>query len=293
MRNISSLAVLFVVTALAVAAVTTPDSFETKTTAVTALSLGMIVLSLVAERLRPFRRSWNQNRGDLTGDIGSLVGIFGVLDGALKLLGPVLAIAVFGDLATSQVGLSLPVEVIVVTLVIELGSWVTHWLHHTQPNLWKLHAMHHSTERLYTLNNFRFHPLNHILNAVSVVFVPLLLGFSEESILIYTAITTPVLVLQHSNIDFEFGWLNRLVNTNEVHRWHHSTEPEHRKVNLGRALTIWDQLFGTYVAPTPAGAPTDIGLMDYSKKRVPPAERTIAQLIYPFKGDTTSGVESR
>ncbi len=251
MRNISSLAALFVVTALAVAAVTTPDSFETKTTAVTGLSLGMIVLSLVAERLRPFRRSWNQNRGDLTGDIGSLVGIFGVLDGALKLLGPVLAIAVFGDLATSQVGLSLPVEVIVVTLVIELGSWGTHWLHHTQPNLWKLHAMHHSTERL--------------------------------SILIYTAITTPVLVLQHSNIDFEFGWLNRLVNTNEVHRWHHSTEPGHRKVNLGRALTIWDQLFGTYVAPAPAGAPTDIGLMDYSKKRVPPAERTIAQLIYPLK----------
>ena len=285
MRKVSSIVLLFLLIAMAVLAVTVPSSVESKTTAVAGLSIGLIVLSLVGERFKPFRRSWNTNRGDIVGDIGSFVGIFGVLDSALKLLTPLIAIAVFGDLLTSQSWVSLPVEVLMVTLLIELGAWVVHWLHHTQSTLWKLHAMHHSPERLYTLNNFRFHPLNHILNTVAIVFVPLLLGFSEESILMYTAISTPVLVLQHSNIDLEFGLLNRLVNTNEVHRWHHSTEAGHERCNLGRALTIWDQIFGTFVTPSPAGAPDRIGLTEHSKRHVPPVEEPLAQLLYPFQSN--------
>ncbi len=282
MRKPSSIALLSALTLLAVVAVTTPATLEAKTTAVTVFSIAVIALSLLIERFKPFRRSWNTNNGDLSGDLASLTGIFGLLDGALRLLAPLAAIALFGDLTSNQFGVPLPVEILLVTFVIELGAWLVHWLHHTQTALWRTHAIHHSTERLYTLNNFRFHPINHIANALAIVFLPLVLGFSEESILIYTAISTPVLVLQHANIDLEFGQLNRVLNTNEVHRWHHSTADGHLVCNLGRALTIWDHAFGTYIAPIPASAPNEIGLTGYSKERVPPAKKFWAQLRYPF-----------
>jgi len=137
-------------------------------------------------------------------------------------------------------------EIIAVTLLIELAAYLSHWIHHRYKPLWALHAMHHSVERLYTLNNFRFHPLNHVVNAFAIVVPPLLLGFSEASVLAYVALSMPVLIFQHANIDLRFGWLNYLFNTNELHRRHHSVKHADGAANLGRALTIWDQVFGTF-----------------------------------------------
>ena len=106
--------------------------------------------------------------------------------------------------------------------------------------------MHHSTTQLYTLNNFRFHPLNHIINHVAMIVPLAVAGISADAMLIYAALSLPILLLQHSNIDFDFGFLNQVLNTNDLHRWHHSAQPYEGTMNLGRALIIWDRLFGTY-----------------------------------------------
>jgi len=34
-----------------------------------------------------------------------------------------------------------------------------------------------------------------------------------------------------------------------IHHIHHSNRPEHHGANLVSRLTIWDQIFGTYVDP--------------------------------------------
>ncbi len=253
-----------------------------------ALALLTIGLSLGLERIRPYERRWNQNRGDLNGDIASFALIFVVLDGLLKYLAPLLALALLGGTITSPVGLWLRevplwVEILAVTLLIELAAYLSHWVHHRSRHLWALHAMHHSIERLYTLNNFRFHPLNHMINAFAIVMPPLLLGFSEAAIFGYVVLTMPVLVLQHANVDFQFGWLNRLLNTNEVHRWHHSADSRHGGRNLGRALTVWDQLFGTFLDPQSARkTQINLGLGDNNAMRFPDPGRLVAQWRYPF-----------
>lgn len=243
-------------------------------------ALILIALSLVLERLWPHDPAWvDVPRAEVAGDVGSFVLIFGILDGTLKWLTPfvVLALAPLPD----SPGLPLWQQILLAFVWIEFAAWASHWAHHRYRPLWALHAMHHSTERLYTLNNFRFHPFNHVLNHLAMILPLLWVGVSAEAILVYTALMLPVLLLQHSNIAFDFGRLNLLFNTNDLHRWHHSTEPAEGMKNLGRALVLWDHVFCTYLRPAASSGPAGIGLFKVSRS-FPPASKFLAQLAWPF-----------
>lgn len=243
-------------------------------------SIAVIGFALVAERMFPLHREWNHDDGDTIGDVGSFIVIFGVLDSLLKWVSPFVILALL-PAAPFTLGLPLAVEIILATMMIELAAWISHWAHHRYPSLWALHAMHHSPERLYTLNNFRFHPLNHILNHAVMILPPLALGVSPEALLGYMAISLPVLLLQHSNIRFDFGNLSLLLNTNAVHRWHHSSSPQEGTRNLGRALVLFDQLFETFYLPAGRDEPKKIGLFA-SSKSFPKARHLIAQIMWPL-----------
>lgn len=243
-------------------------------------AMALIVLSLLLERFFPHNSTWAEvPRAEVAGDIGSFVLIFGILDGALKWLTPFVVLAI----APLQATLDWPLwqQFVLVVLWIELAAWASHWAHHRYKPLWALHAMHHSTEHLYTLNNFRFHPFNHVLNHLAMILPLLWIGVAAEAILLYTALTLPVLLLQHSNIAFDFGRLNMVFNTNDLHRWHHSAKPAEGRKNLGRALVLWDQVFGTYLRPSTPSAPARIGLFAVSRS-FPPATKFWAQLAWPF-----------
>lgn len=240
----------------------------------------LIATSLLLERLWPHDAAWSDvPREELLGDVGSFVLVFGLIDGALKWLTPFVVLALLPMPGT--LALPLWLQTVLVILWIEFAAWASHWAHHRFKPLWALHAMHHSTERLYTLNNFRFHPLNHLLNHLAMVLPPLAVGVSAEAILIYAALSLPPLLLQHSNVAFDFGRLNLIFNTNDLHRWHHSAKPSEGMQNLGRALVIWDQVFGTYLRPAASSAPVRIGLFDVSRS-FPAAARFWAQLAWPF-----------
>jgi sterol desaturase/sphingolipid hydroxylase (fatty acid hydroxylase superfamily) len=135
-----------------------------------------------------------------------------------------------------------------------------HRWHHATPALWRLHALHHGSERLYWLNNFRFHPLNHGLNTLASLLPLWLLGLPEAALLGATMLTQPVVMLQHMNIDLRSGWLNRVLSTNEAHRWHHSTEPAEANANYGSALLLWDHVFGSFLHRPSPQRPAAIGL---------------------------------
>ncbi|MGR3621930.1 sterol desaturase family protein [Pseudophaeobacter sp.] len=246
----------------------------------TIASLVVIGLSLAMERLFPLHREWNVSKGDAAGDIGSFVVVFGLIDSALKWLSPFIILALLPDIGMAS-SWPLWAQIAIAMLMIEFAAWVSHWAHHKFKPLWALHAMHHSTERLYTMNNFRFHPLNHILNYL-IMFLPLLaLGISAEAILGYTALTLPVLLLQHSNVGFNFGFLSWLLNTNTLHRWHHSSAYKEGMHNFGRALVVWDHLFGTYHNPADHEEPKSIGLASAGLP-YPRSNSTLKQILWPF-----------
>ena len=246
----------------------------------TIATLALIGISLLLERRYPLHKTWNQGTGDTAGDIGSFVVIFGLLDSALKWLSPFVILALMPDVARAS-DWPLIWQILAATLLIELGAYASHYAHHKFAPLWAVHAMHHSTERLYTLNNFRFHPLNHVLNYLAMFTPLILLGITPTAILGYTALSMPVLLFQHSNINFRFGAFSKLLNTNTVHRWHHSAAYKEGMHNFGRATVIYDHLFGTYHNPDDATEPARIGL-GFDAMKYPRANRTLKQILWPF-----------
>ncbi len=249
----------------------------------TIATVALIGLSLTLERVFPLHHEWNRGRGDVLGDVGSLVFVFGIVDGALKWLSPFVILALLPE-ATVVSGLPLWLEIFAAALLIELGAWLSHWAHHSFKPLWSLHAMHHSADRLYTVNNFRFHPINHIINYLFMFAPVFALGISGKAILGYTGLTMPVLLFQHSNVRFDFGLIKYLFNTNELHRWHHSAVVEEGMHNFGRALVIWDHLFDTFYYPASGAEPRAIGLAS-SESTYPRANRAMRQLLWPWSSE--------
>jgi sterol desaturase/sphingolipid hydroxylase (fatty acid hydroxylase superfamily) len=59
----------------------------------------------------------------------------------------------------------------------------------------------------------------------------------------------------HSAIRVRLAWLDRVFVTPQMHRIHHSVDPQHYNKNFADALPIFEILFGTYHRPSPAEFP--------------------------------------
>lgn len=214
------------------------------------------------ERVAPFDAQWRAPNNGLATDATSAVVLIGVVDPLLKAGVPVLAALWLGSTSTGGAwaldALPFALQVVLVVLWIELAKYASHRAHHRVPGLWWLHALHHSSERLYWLNNFRFHPLNHAINTLVSMLPLALLGVPQDVLLAAVAVTQPVVMPQHLNASTRNGVWNRIFSTNELHRWHHSTEPAEANANYGSAMVLWDQVFGTYRSH--AGRPVRVGL---------------------------------
>ncbi len=250
----------------------------------------ILIFALVLEVFIPYKNEWKINTGDLKNDLTSAVVLLGIAEPLIKLAATTVVIFAYsslnleakaGILSNAQVHLGL--EIVLVTLLIEFGLYWSHRLHHMLAPLWQLHAMHHSSKRLYAINNFRFHPLNYGLNFSAGMLPAMLLGFSPEALFAYIAISQPVLMLQHANIDLKSGSLNYIFSTNELHRWHHSSAESEANSNYGTSIVLWDQVFGTYRATTDRdNAPKHLGLFS-SSRGYPENGNYFEQLIVPFK----------
>ena len=254
--------------------------------AVVVPSVLILLAAGVAERGPAYRRDWATGRGDQRTDLTSAALLFAVFDPLLKWALPVLLLALVGPQVIQGGAAIFPshwpfvVQVVLATLLAEFTSYWSHRLHHRLPALWWLHALHHGSERLYWLNNFRIHPLNYAINYV-FGFAPLLLiGTPADVVLGYLALTYPVLMLQHANLPLRSGWLNYVFSTNEVHRWHHAGNAADGDRNFGRALVLWDMVFGTYRYSSKGNDPAAVGL--YQPTSYPARSSFAAQLWSMF-----------
>jgi ornithine lipid hydroxylase len=234
------------------------------------LTISTLAISLYLEKTMPFSRQWNQQQGDTAINLTSAGFLLGVTDPLLKYLAPLAVVALYKafnlDNAHNLFPTNAPfaVQVIIATLAIEFFRYWAHRWHHSNKYLWWLHAMHHSSERLHTINNFCFHPLNYVINFSFSVFPLMIIGVPSEVLFGYMVITQPVLMLQHANIHLRSGWLNYVFSTNELHRWHHSTQSTEANCNDGNAFIVWDIVFGTFKYQKQNNQPAKVGLFSQS-----------------------------
>lgn len=135
-----------------------------------------------------------------------------------------------------------------------------YWLHraqHTWPLLWAQHKLHHSEFSLNVTTGNRHHWLEEPIR-VFVVLLPIGLLFNQKPVTI-TWIWSVLLLwgyFIHLNLRLELGPLTRVLGGPQLHRIHHSDQPEHFDRNYAAFFPIFDILFGTYCAPKRGEFPT-------------------------------------
>ncbi|MGD0853974.1 MAG: sterol desaturase family protein [Acidimicrobiales bacterium] len=254
------------------------------------VTIGILLLFLVVERLRPAQRRTFFARG-YRQDV-----LYTVLNATL-----VVPLVVALSLSFSEVARkSLPWIVVphsaflprwfVIALIfvaMDACNWTAHLANHKVRVLWRFHELHHSQEDMSVLTVFRTHPLIHVSYLIALIpgIVLVANGAVTTTLLVgYAA----VVAFEHSNTNLSFGPLNRIFCSPNYHRIHHRVEGR-QDVNLGFALTIWDQLSGRAVFPTKETIRIDTGLpgrplaVEQSAARARHLSVLVAQLLGPFR----------
>lgn len=137
-----------------------------------------------------------------------------------------------------------------ITLLITDGLWyAVHRAAHEGKGpigrwLWRMHAAHHLPGQVYVLMHAVAHPLNTVIVRLLLTVPPWLMGVRPEALFLANVITGVQGLVSHFNVDSRVGWINRLLMGTELHRWHHAAGT---RGNYGAVLSIWDQLWGSFV----------------------------------------------
>ena len=166
-------------------------------------------------------------------------------------------------------------------------NWLAHLANHRVRMLWRFHELHHSQEDMNVLTVFRTHPLIHVSYLVALIPGIVLVAngaLSTSLLVVYAA----VVAFAHSNTNLGFGPLERIFVSPNFHRIHHQLDGP-QDVNLGFALTVWDQLAHRAIFPTEATIRIDTGLrgrplaVEQAGVAANHLSVFVAQLLGPFR----------
>jgi|GEM_PF-931067 len=164
---------------------------------------------------------------------------------ALGILGPFFIYGLLVNGGSLNLAVNLP-HFVQFLLYILLADFLAYWFHriaHTTTALWELHKFHHSATSMNFITAHRNHPLE-VAMQLPLRAIPIIaLGPSVEEYLLYTALHHFVILLQHSNFNFSFGWLDHVFVSPRFHLVHHSSKPVHFDQNYGVVFSFWDDIF--------------------------------------------------
>lgn len=206
------------------------------------LLLTSLAVHLLEQKF-PYRAEWNRDHGDLWSDFRFTLIYFPVtVFFCQSMVGLVPNESKLINLSAAPFFLQFAVCLL-------LGEFLFYWFHrlcHENKFLWRLHEKHHSVERVYWMNAGTFNLLDLTLNFLFYCLPAALIQFDGnvlECILFFSAVTG---LMEHANIHFEASGLNYLLNTAELHRWHHSVVVTESKTNYGKALSVYDFVFRSF-----------------------------------------------
>ncbi len=132
------------------------------------------------------------------------------------------------------------------------GDFLLYWWHrlqHSSRFLWAFHSVHHSQSELTVLSSWRRHPFEMMATDLFIFIgvFQMLLGVPTRGWLPLGVAVTCLQALQHSQLDWRYGRLGRLVVSPHFHAFHHSVDRHQSDANFGLMFSCWDYLFGTAV----------------------------------------------
>ncbi len=253
-------------------------------------TLCLLGVFLFAERVRPAQRRSFFARGYRQDALYTVLNamLFGPLVVALALSFSNLAKDTLPWIVLPRLGF-VPhwLAISVIFVVMDGCNWIAHLGNHRIRVLWRFHELHHSQEDMSVLTVFRTHPFIHLSYLISLLpgMVLLANGTVPSTLLIgYAAFVA----FEHSNTNLGFGPLERLIVSPNYHRIHHRLKGN-QEVNLGFALTIWDQMARRAVFPSKDTVRADTGLpgrpllVEQASEHPRHLRVLVAQLLGPFR----------
>lgn len=186
------------------------------------------------------------------------------------------------------------IEFVLAVIVLDGAIYLQHVMFHAVPALWRLHRMHHTDMDFDLTTGARFHPIEIILSMVIKFGVIAALGASPLAVLVFEVLLNGMAMFNHSNVKLPQrvdAMLRRVIVTPDMHRVHHSVIDYETNSNYGFNLSIWDRLFGTYIAqPEQGHEGMTIGIVKFRDKKF----LTLPwMLIQPFLGKVEDYVINR
>ena len=226
-----------------------------------------VLLVWLLEVLYPYAQRWRQPAGpDLYTDLFTYVGnrfLAAPLRAGLAWVQASIAIFFTGLLGSTlwPEGWPFLAQLALGLVAYEFGHYWYHRMAHETDFLWRFHSVHHSSKRLYWMNATRFH----VIDLVVLHFcaqLPLILLGAPPAVIILTMMCAGIHgYLQHANVRFQPGFLNWVLSTPILHRYHHSLEVKKANHNYGNTLILWDIIFGSrYLPKDVPHNPDDIGI---------------------------------
>jgi len=139
-------------------------------------------------------------------------------------------------------------QLLLMSVWLIVNDFFQYWLHrsmHRNPWLWALHKIHHSQRELNSLTTWRHHWLELIYVSSGALLTSLLLGDPKQLHPILLGVLAASNMSGHSDLDWTYGLLGKIIISPRFHARHHSAASEDKNVNFGGLLMIWDELFGT------------------------------------------------
>ena len=277
--------------------------FGGSVTALRAIVAGPVTLAIIGVFL-VVERTWPAQRRPLVARGHRHDLLFALVNAALLVpLVTALTLSFADALRTSMPWVVLPDVALVprgaaiaaIVVAMDFCNWLVHLANHRVRMLWRFHELHHSQEDLNVLTVFRTHPLIHVSYLVAAIPGIVLVANGAMTTTVLVAYGATV-AFAHSNTKLGFGPLDRVFVSPNYHRIHHMVDGP-QDVNLGFALTVWDQLFRRAVFPTATTIRADTGLpgrplaVEQSGPRARHVSVFLAQLAGPFRPmhDRTDG----
>lgn len=173
-------------------------------------------------------------------------------------------------------------------ILLDLAIYFQHVLFHRVPALWALHRVHHSDVDLDVSTALRFHPFEMLLSLLIKMAIVVMLGVPPLGVLVFEILLNATAMFNHANAKIPppvDAILRRVVVTPDMHAIHHSIEHRESNSNFGFNLSVWDRIFGTYIAaPANGDAGLIIGLSAFRSARDGWLDRLLMQPLRRQEG---------
>lgn len=240
------------------------------------LILGFAVLYIILERIFPYTKGQKFLREGFWDDFALytiaqsyILGIF-IFNYVIYYIDNTTGISRFGLFADVPIW----IQLVFFTVTHDIYIYFFHKWQHKNKWLWRIHEAHHSPKEVDWIAGSRSHALEIFINQ-TIEFAPIVLLGSPPEVIAYKGVISAAWGMWiHANIDVHTGWLQKIINGPEMHRWHHSTG-KGRNRNFSTKLAIWDWIFDT--AYFPEEKPDQYGLKTFFPRHY------FSQFLFAFR----------